>query len=96
MSKNKIIHVSSGYGHNTREPFVMVEADVLDTPLQLSPDDARDLAFNILSAAEAAENDAFLFEFIKQELNQEDRVAVSILVEYRDWRNRRREQHGTG
>ncbi len=96
MSKNKFIHVSSGYGHNTHEPFVMVEADVLDTPLQLSPTDARALAFNILSAAEAAENDAFLIEFVKEELNQDDHVAASILVEYREWRKRRREQHGSG
>lgn len=65
----------------------MVEADVLDRPLQLSPAEARSLAANLFQAAEAAECDGFLFEFANTQLGQDDATSAQLLVAYRDWRN---------
>ncbi len=83
-----VIRVSSGYGHNTREPFVQIEMEYpKDHPLQLHPDEARDLAANLLQAAEAAEVDSFIFEFISKELHAGDNAGANILMEYRKFRD---------
>lgn len=88
------INVTSGYGGNTRQPFVQIETKKLREPLQISPDEARDLAANLLRAAEAADQDAFIFEFHAglMEGNEEERTRAggSILVMYRKWRD----EHG--
>ena len=80
------IMVSSGYGGNTHKPFIMIETPELDRPIQMSPQEARDLAANLLQAAEGADSDAFLFEFIKNELNQPERVCADLLIMFRQWR----------
>lgn len=84
--KRKTIWVESGYGGNTRQPFVEIKTDKLKEPLQLSPKEARDLAQNLLQAAEAAEQDAFIFEF-HRDLLGDDRMGASMLVEFRKWRD---------
>jgi len=86
-----VINVSSGYGHNTREPFVEIKMDYpKDHPLQIHPDEARDLAANLLQAAEAADGDQFVFEFVSKELHGGDNAAANILLEYRKFRDQRR------
>lgn len=35
------IYVTSGYGANSRQPFVEIKADKLKEPMQLSPEEAR-------------------------------------------------------
>lgn len=86
--KMRMINVTSGYGGNTREPFVQVEMDYpKDHPLQLAPGEARDLAANLLQAAEAAEQDAFIFEFVSKELHAGENAGANILIEFRKWRN---------
>jgi len=84
--KFNMINVTSGYGGNTRQPFVQIHTDKLKEPLQLSPEEARDLALNLLEAAEASEQDAFIFEFHSQ-LTDDERVGANILIEFRKWRN---------
>jgi hypothetical protein len=87
----KNILVSSGYGGNTREPFVEIKMDYpKDHPLQIHPDEARQLAMNLLEAAEAADTDSFLFEFVSKDLNTGDKAAAGILMEYRKFRDERR------
>lgn len=86
------VWVSSVYGHNTRKPLVKIEAETLDQPLQISPNEARDLALNLLEAAEAADQDAFMFEFVTQVIGQTEQVAASILIDFRDWRKKQRDQ----
>lgn len=89
-TKWNVIHVTSGFGANTREPFVQVEMEYpKDHPLQLHPDEARDLAANLLQAAEAADQDAFLFEFVSKELHAGDNAGGGILLEFRKWRSER-------
>ena len=83
----KTLMVTSGYGGNTRLPFVEIHSDkIKDEVLQLSPEEARDFAANLLQAAEAAEQDAFIFEFHADLLN--DRVmGAQMLVQFRVWRD---------
>ena len=83
----KIIRVESGYGGNTRQPFVEIKDDRLKSPMQISPEEARDLALNLLEAAEAAEQDAFMFEFVSKDLNAGDQAAANIIGEFRKWRD---------
>lgn len=85
--KLNIIHVSSGYGGNTRQPFVEIKTDKLKEPLQLSPEEARDLAQNLLQCAEASEQDAFMFEFVSKDLKAGDQAAGGILIEFRKFRD---------
>ena len=81
--------VESGYGYNTRQPFVEVKTDKLkpNEKIQLSPEEARDLALNLLSAAESSEQDAFMFEFVSKDLNAGDQSAAGIIAAFRKWRN---------
>lgn len=61
-----------------------------DHPLQLEPNEARDLAANLLQAAEAAEQDAFIFEFHSTlDGKRDDQLGVGVLSQYREWRNKR-------
>jgi hypothetical protein len=86
------ILVSSGYGGNTRKPFVMMQAPEIDRPLQMSPTEARDLAANLLQAAEGTDSDAFLFEFLSKELGQPDPICAQLLLEFRKWREEHRNE----
>lgn len=85
------ILVSSGYGGNTREPFVEIKMEYpKDHPLQIHPDEARALAMNLLEAADAADTDQFLFEFVSKDLHSGDQAAAGILMEFRKFRDERR------
>ena len=81
---NKQYWVMSGYGANTRQPYVEIESPELKT--QMSPQDARQLAMNILSASEAALSDAFLVTFILEKIEGELHEAAGLLNEFREWR----------
>ena len=87
MSKLNVINVTSGYGFNTRQPFVEIHTDKLKEHLQLLPKEARDLAQNLLQAAEAAEQDAFMFEFFSKDLKVGDQAAAGIISQFRKWRD---------
>lgn len=88
--KRSVINVTSGYGGNTRQPFVEIKAKQIKEPMQLLPEEARDLALNILEAAEAAEQDAFIFEFHSQLVDGNENVGANMLVQFRKWRD----EHG--
>ncbi len=91
MTEWNVINVTSGYGGNTRQPFVEIKTDKLKEPLQLSPEEARDLARNLLEASEASEQDAFIFEFHSQVGGPRDeRIGAMMLIEFRQWRD----EHG--
>jgi hypothetical protein len=66
----------------------MIEAFELDRPIQLSPKESRDLALNLLSASEAAEQDGFMVEFFRNELKQPDEVLGHVLREFRECRKK--------
>lgn len=98
MTKNEMIEeqgitfeVSSGFGHNTQMPYVQVLIQKADWMTQMSPEDARKLAFNLLQAADGAESDGFLVTFFRETIGIDDmRAVASLLVEFRDYRKKLR------
>lgn len=81
------ILVTSGFGHNTQQPFVQLLIHAADWSSQMTPETARELAFNLLSAAEAAEQDGFLVTFLRTSVGVEDmRAVASVLHEFREYR----------
>ncbi len=89
MTDNSIL-ITAGYGGNTKRPFVMLQTPELDRPLQLSPAEARDLASNLLQAAEAAEGDQLIVEFATDTLGMEMPEAAQLLVYLRELRGKNR------
>jgi hypothetical protein len=89
--KLSTILVTSGYGGNSRQPFVEINNDKLKSPLQISPGEARDLAANLLQAAEAADQDAFIFEFhsslVDGSADEKKKVGGMALVAFRKFRD---------
>ncbi|HEY8597358.1 MAG TPA: hypothetical protein VIL85_02940 [Thermomicrobiales bacterium] len=82
-----VITSSSGYGYNTKRPFVnLLIGD--RKPIQLSPDEARSVALQLIEAAETAEQDAFLVEWGTEALGDE-RTAAALLMQFRKWREER-------
>lgn len=82
----KPILVTSGFGGNTRQPFVEIRAEQIKKPMQISPNEARELASNLLQAAEAAEQDAFLFDFAKNISSGDDKAGAVLVAQFRMWR----------
>lgn len=88
------VEVTSGYGGNTRLPYV--ELRLPDRPpLQLEVEEARLIAGMILEAAEGAEQDAFIVEWGMEHIGLELEAAASLLREYRQWREQRRAKNRT-
>lgn len=78
--------VSSGYGGNTHEPFVEIVVEAKGFRTQMSPENARELAHNLLQAAEAAYSDAFIVEFMRDGIGAGEEIATVALIEFRKWR----------
>jgi hypothetical protein len=87
--KEQMFLVSSGYGGNTKRPFVQIQHPAIDRPLTISPNEARALALNIMECADAAESDGFLVEFFKGEMEQPDQTIAYLLVQFREYRKKR-------
>lgn len=90
------IEVTTIYGHKHKKPIVEIRfpRQPADTPkerrnlVQLTIEEARDLAMNILQGAESAIQDAFLVEYFK-ELGLEEKQTVALLVAFRQRRHDR-------
>jgi len=84
------IEVTTIYGVNTQTPIVEIRfpKPAKGAPphrerlIQMTVPEARNLAVNILQAAEAAIQDAFLVEFFK-ELGIDDAEVSALLSQYR-------------
>lgn len=83
------VEVISAYGANTRVPYIELRLPERP-PLQLEIDEARIVGQMILEACESAEGDAFLVEFLQEQIGVEMPGAANILAEFRQWRERRR------
>ena len=70
------------------EPFVQLILDGKQIG-QMSPTEARDHARAITEAAEAAETDAFLWEFVLKNLKGTQQAAVELMVAFRRFREAR-------
>lgn len=75
------------YGARERKPFVNLRHQ--DWVVQITPQEAREWALNILECSEAAEQDAFLVEFLAEKTEIPEDSAVFILKDYREWREKR-------
>lgn len=87
MSEQKELWVKSIYGAKARQPFV--ELHFQDTVIQLEPDKAREVARMLCESAEAAEQDAFLFEWAIKDAGCSEGGAASLIHQFRKWRDER-------
>jgi hypothetical protein len=86
MSERTIWHQS---GVNKRgEPFIqfMLDDQVI---CQLTPEEARDHAKNVLEATEASEQDAFMLHFLTERVGTDREKAMAVIVDFRQWREAR-------
>lgn len=79
-----MIMVSSMVATRTGEPLVILRW--FTSVAQFPPAQARDLALNLLDAAEAANTDAFLMGFVSQTLGGRPEDGAQILAGFRKFR----------
>jgi hypothetical protein len=84
------VSVSSGYGANTKRPFVALQIGDRK-PHQWSPDEARRVAGLLLQCAEAAEGDAFVVEWFTEHAGLTLPQAGQLLQDFRATRERHRD-----
>lgn len=84
------IFVNAGFGYNTRLPFVSLR--LKDVATMMRVEEARDLAMNLLQAAEAAESDQFIIEWVTKEMKGSDQAAVVLLKSFRELRQSKRKE----
>jgi hypothetical protein len=82
-----VIDVTSIVSSRTKEGIVQFKWNAEDG--QLTPDEARAHALGIIEAAEAAETDAFLVEFLTTKLKTTFETAIVILRDFRAFREAR-------
>jgi hypothetical protein len=91
-----MLSISSGWGHNTQQPYVTIALanpqETANPAVQIASSQARQIAFQILEAAEAAEQDGFIVNFAMQHIGVPIEHAGGLLNEYRAWRERRRNE----
>lgn len=87
MSEERVLWHQSGVNKNG-EPFVQLLMN--DEPIcQLTPEEARDHAKNVLEATEASEQDAFMFSFMQEKVGLDVNRAMQVIVDFRKWREAR-------
>lgn len=85
------ITVTSGFGHNTRQPFVQMLIFRADWMTQMSPAKARELALNLMACADAAESDGFLVGFLQTVIGVDDMSKIAdVLSHFREYREAHR------
>jgi hypothetical protein len=75
------------------EPFIQLIHDD-QIIVQLETADARTFATGIIEAAEAAEQDAFLMEFMQKTVGLDFNRAGHVILEYRQWREKHTNKRG--
>lgn len=85
-----VFTVTSGYGHNTKLPFVEVHYE--GKRAQMTAETARALAMNLLQAADSAESDGFVVEWFAERAGLRLDQAAGLLNEFRTWRERKRHE----
>jgi len=90
-SREERVSVSSGYGANTKRPFVAVQIGDRK-PSQWSPDEARRVAALLLECADAAEGDGFIVEWFTEKAGLELPQVGALLRDFRTSREQWREQ----
>jgi hypothetical protein len=84
-----MIMVSSMVSSRTREPMVMLRWFTFVA--QIGPEQARELAFNLLDAAEAAKSDAYLMQ-IMTKLSDDPEAGPQLVAAFREFRRQQEKQ----
>lgn len=79
------------FGAKSRRGFVQLHYE--DWTLQVETEAARKIAHDIVEAAEAADQDAFLVDFMMQRVGVTGSQAGQLLQEFREWRAQKRRAH---
>src|SRR5260370_17494646 len=80
-SKEHVLWHQSGV-NSKGEPFVqLIQDDVVIC--QLSPEEARDHAKNVLEATEASEQDAFMLSFMQQKEGLDVARPMQVIVDFK-------------
>lgn len=79
--------VASLVGFMTQQPIV--ELGIGETKVQVSVEQARYIALDILVCASAAEADLFLVQFATKRIGTDMEAAAVLLKEFREWRETR-------
>ena len=85
--KNSIIWHQSGINPKG-EPFVQLLRNQ-EIVGQFTPELAREHAQQTLEAAEAAEQDAFMWDFAKTKLGVDSNQAFTLIMEFRKYRQQK-------
>lgn len=85
-------HVESMVASRTGDPGVIVTVNGADFAVNMTPDSARELATNIFRAAEAADSDAFVFSFFRDEVGLSREDAGAMLHQFREHREKARKE----
>jgi hypothetical protein len=83
----KMIWASSSVHADDRAPWVHLQW--ADKRGMLTPEEARQFALSVLEAAAAAEHDAFLVDFLTKDIGSEFAVAIAVLHDFRNRRERK-------
>src|SRR5262245_4490080 len=78
-----MLMISSMVSSRTREPMVMLRWFTFVA--QIEPEQARELAFNLLDAVEAAKSDAFLMQFMSR-ISSDPQAGAQLVGEFRKFR----------
>lgn len=87
-NRQKSLWVTSLYGYKSGSPLVSVAMPGGEF-VQLSPENARNLARDLFECAEAAEQDAFMFSWVQEQIKVSPDKAAIVLNDFREWRARR-------
>lgn len=87
LTEQRVV-VGSGFGATTRQPYVALSVNGQET--KMTPAKAREIAMMLLSAADAAESDGFLVEWMGAEAGLNDQQRVMLLREFRAYRDQER------
>jgi hypothetical protein len=81
------VYVSNLYGYHADMPLVELEIVGHREPrVQMTIDQARSVALQLLEACEASAQDAFLIRFFRDKLELDERHAATMLMHYRKMR----------
>lgn len=91
-----VLSVSSGFGQNTKQPFVTIAlanpTETANPAVQLLTDQARQISMQILEAADAAESDGFVVGWLSDVADLSEAQAAALLQEFRAYRDARRKE----
>ncbi len=91
------LSITSGYGHATKEPFVTFSmanpSESANPTIQMTSAEARVQAQYILEAADAAESDGFIVEWLRGNGDLSESQIGALLADFRAFRERQRSKN---